>query len=118
MLMKSDSNLSNDLILGINDATPNYQLIKSKFEILSEKSPAQSINRLEFKKEKNKYVGNISIKSYGMSFYSTKTASTPYEAYLLLEEEIEEKLIKWKRDRFSEKLEKVINNNFLSEAQL
>lgn len=109
MLMKRDSQISNDptvSFFGIELNQNQYQNIKKGVDQLKEKCPSHCSFKLEFEKRSSCYIGKINIKSLSENFYSKKIAHNPYQAYLMLEEDIEQQLLNWKRRRFSSKLEK------------
>ena len=121
MLMKRDSQISNDptvTYFSIELNQTQYQKIKKKVDLLKEKCPSQCSFKLEFEKRSSCYVGEITINSFSENFYSKKVAHNPYQTYLMLEEDIEQQLLEWKRRRFSANLEKSFNKKRLLQAQI
>ncbi|WP_412463269.1 hypothetical protein [Halobacteriovorax sp. RT-2-6] len=89
---------------GIELTYKQHQKIKARLDRLMDRCPNHGHYQLEFKKHESNYIAQLSIKSYSKNFYAKKVAHTPYQAFLLLEEEIDEQLLKWKRERFSNSL--------------
>ena len=73
-------------------------------ERLQDLSPSSSKIELKFKEHSQKIKGILTVKSYGTSFTSTKTAEDPESTLLLLKNDIEDQLLDWKRKRFSQSL--------------
>ncbi len=84
-----------------------YQQIKKKLDLLKERCPSQCSLNLSFKGNDSSYEGEISVKTASEHFYSRKRNSNLYSCYMLLEEEIDQQLLKWKRSRFNT----LINDN-------
>ncbi|MFG1492770.1 hypothetical protein ACRXCV_05555 [Halobacteriovorax sp. GFR7] len=99
-------NYSNPLFydFGIELGPKQYQKIRSRLDGLMDRCPIHSHFKLTFKKHETNYIGQLSIKSFTKNFHAKKVAHTPLQAFLLLEEAIDEQLLKWKRDRFSNSL--------------
>lgn len=89
---------------GIQLNQKQYHRIKSRLERLMDRCPVNSHIDLKFKKHETNYIGQISIRSYSKNFHAKKVSHTPYQTLLLLEEAIDEQLLKWKRERFSNSL--------------
>ncbi|EPZ49639.1 hypothetical protein M902_0824 [Bacteriovorax sp. BAL6_X] len=89
---------------GIELGPKQYQKIRSRLDGLMDRCPIHSHYKLTFKKHETNYIGQLSIKSFSKNFHAKKVAHTPLQVFLLLEEAIDEQLLKWKRDRFSNRL--------------
>ncbi|MEH0862391.1 MULTISPECIES: hypothetical protein [unclassified Halobacteriovorax] len=89
---------------GIELNQNQYQKIKQKLDRLMDRCPVSSSYKLDFKKHQTNYIGQLTIQSYGKKFYAKKVAHTPYLTFKLLEDEIDDQLLKWKRERFSNSL--------------
>lgn len=112
MLRKRDLAISNDHQenhFGISMKQSEYQQIKKKLNFLEDRCPSQCSIKLSFERRKSSVVGVLSIRSISESFYSRKARHSPYQSYALLEEDIDQQLLEWKRRRFSSSVEKTIN---------
>lgn len=89
---------------GIEIKQAQYQRIKLKLDLLKEKCPANSKITLNFKQKDSGYIGYLTVKSYTETFESQKISHNPYQTFLLLEEDIDQQLLEWKRVRFSKNL--------------
>ena len=106
----------NYLEFGITLSPKQYQNIKRKLEILEKKCPANSKLDLSFEKREESYIARITINAFSESFHSKRIAHSPYQAYLLIEKDIEDQILDWKRRRFSAQLEKTINSSINKEV--
>jgi hypothetical protein len=112
MLRKRDLAISNEdqvTYFGIPMSLSEYQKIRRKLNLLEDRCPSQCSIKLSFEKRKSSYVGVLSIRSISENFYSRKIGHSPYQSYILLEEDIDQQLLEWKRRRFSSSVGKTIN---------
>jgi hypothetical protein len=112
MLGKRDLAISNEHQVnhfGISMQQSEYQQIKNKLSLLEDRCPSQCSIKLSFERHKSLVVGVLSIRSISESFYSRKAGHSPYQSYALLEKDIDQQLLEWKRRRFSSSVDKTIN---------
>ncbi len=86
---------------GIIMTDNEYQKIKKKLEHLRQRAPYKCSINLNFEKADSAYVGSLCIRSFSQTFQSEQVGLTPYQTYLLIEEEIDLQLLNWKRKRFN-----------------
>lgn len=116
MLSQKDSMTLNDqpFTTFSTSLTPRQQLwVNQKLERLKEKCPSQAAIKVRFEKRPASFIGEISIKSFSREFYSKKIAHDLFQVYLLLEADIEEQLLEWKRTRFIDKFAKNLQKSHL-----
>ncbi len=89
---------------GVTMDQRDYCKIKSKLNLLKDRAPAQCSFDLLFENSKSSIVGTISIRSISENFYSTKVGHSPFQVYELLEKEIDQQLLEWKKRRFRQNL--------------
>ena len=109
MLRKRDLAISYDHqknYFGIPMKDSEYQQIQKKLNLLEERCPSQCFIKLNFERRESSVVGIISIRSISENFYSKKVSHSPYQTYGLLEEDIDQQLLEWKRRRFNSSVEK------------
>lgn len=87
--------------LGIKLKQEQYRNLKKRVDLLKEKCPAQCSFNLKFQKRNSCFIGELIIKSFSENFYAKKIAHDPYQAYLMLEQDIEQQLMEWKKRRFN-----------------
>lgn len=112
MLRKRDLAISNENQVnhfGIPMNQPEYQQIKKRLSLLKDRCPLQCSIKLSFERRKSSVIGVLSIRSISENFYSRKVGHAPCQSYELLEEDIDQQLLEWKRRRFSSSVEKTIN---------
>lgn len=83
--------------------------VRQNLENLKELSPSTSRLTLNFERDGGSYRGFLTIKSFEVSFFSSKRGSDPIATMLLLKDDIEAQLLEWKRTRFSQSLFKTIS---------
>lgn len=89
---------------GISMEPTIYLTIKRRLEELLERAPAHCSLSLTFEKRASSIRGRLALQSLNEKFISTKVAHDPFQAFLLIEEDIDRQILSWKRKRFSEKL--------------
>ncbi len=91
--------------------------IQQKLERLREKCPPHSSIQLQFEKRRSSVVGVLTIKTLSREFKSRKIGNIPILVFTLLEDDINNQLLDWKRTRFSASLEyKLSPNNIIKSA--
>ena len=103
------SNEDQETYFGIPMSLSKYQKIRKKLNLLEDRCPSECSLNLSFERKESSYVGVLSIRSFSENFYSRKIGHCPYQSYTLLEEDIDQQLLEWKRRRFSTSVEKTIN---------
>ena len=112
MLRKRDLAISTEdqvTYFGISMSLSEYQQIKKKLNLLEDRCPSQCSIKLSFERSKSSIVGVLSIRSISESFYSKKKGYSPCQCYELLEKDIDQQLLEWKRRRFSSSVNTTIN---------
>lgn len=94
---------------GIELNVNQYQRLKKKLDKLNSQLGKNAKTKLHFKRFNSVIKGVINIRTPKKTFIANKTAITPYQTYLLLEEDIMKQLLNWKRDEFSQNLYKNIS---------
>lgn len=90
--------------LGLPNSGPECLGIRRRLELLKNKCPPDAKINLEFEKRKSSVVGKLMITAPPLRYCSKKVAHNSHQTYLLLEEDIEEQLLKWRRYQFSQNL--------------
>lgn len=80
------------------------EYLNSQISELSERAPSDSTIQLFFEKRKGCIKGVLEINAQHRRFSSSKAAPDPLQTFMLLIEDIDDQLLKWKRHRFSESL--------------
>lgn len=74
--------------------------IRDKLESLGQRAPAFSSINLKFTNEGEDILGELTIIGAEGKFYSELRGQNPLEIYYLLEREVNDQLIQWKKTRF------------------
>lgn len=109
MLRKGDLAISHEPRVesfGISMKQSEYQEIIKNFNRLEERCPSQSFIKLHFEEQDSTVAGTLSVRSFSESFYSEMVGHNPYHCYKLLEEDIDQQLLEWKRRRFRSSIKK------------
>lgn len=78
--------------------------VNRAIEELAGKAPSNAALNLNFENRKGCVKGSLEISNLHKSFSSNKAAVDPIQTLLLLIDDIETKLLEWKRERFSDAL--------------
>ncbi len=89
--------------VGMKLIPDHYSKIREKLQSLELRAPAMSSIHLDFENMGETTKGTLSINGYGKTFKSTVTGENPLEIYCLLESNIDEQLLAWKKTRFVNK---------------
>lgn len=103
MLNFRDLAISNEKFVnkfGIHMNLEDYNQIKKKVLLLTERAPYKSKVLLNFVKYPSYIKGTLSISSFSKNFVTKNTGSSPVVIYNQLEEIIDYQLLEWKRNRF------------------
>lgn len=74
--------------------------IRAKLESLEQRAPVSSSINLKFTNEEKEIFGELTINGAGKEFYSGVRGKNPLKIYNLLEKEVDNQLIQWKKTRF------------------
>lgn len=88
------------------------QQMQRRLDTLSEKCPYPCDINLVFEKRESCFIGKLEIKAAALKICSRKISHIPYQVFSLLVDDIENQLLDWKRQRFSNELEMSLNPSF------
>ncbi|PIR35931.1 MAG: hypothetical protein COV37_05935 [Bdellovibrio sp. CG11_big_fil_rev_8_21_14_0_20_39_38] len=81
--------------------TPEHQSkIRMRLQSLESRAPAISSIHLKFTNSTNLTHGELTIYGAGRRFFASINGENPWDIYKVLEREIDEQLIQWKKTRF------------------